>query len=215
MPIQFSCTSCSEPIEVDDEHAGQTAACPYCRHVVTVPQESTYHPDAAIQARPTTPDASRGGDHADDEEKRAASWGAGADLETAQVSARRRAAATFGNFGLICTVLACVLFGIATVRAMYVVLGSAAATQPGPLSLADMPEAQQALAGDPWYMGPIMGALFFAVVGLVLSIVSVVQEKRGNWRGFIGIVVCGLFLLCTCGSALFGMLRGFGMPAAG
>lgn len=52
MAIQFICVGCSQPIEVDDEFAGRSAACPYCRHVVTVPSSSTFHPDHPIPARP-------------------------------------------------------------------------------------------------------------------------------------------------------------------
>ncbi|TWT41218.1 hypothetical protein RAS1_39120 [Phycisphaerae bacterium RAS1] len=52
MAIQFTCVGCQQPIEVDDEHAGRAAACPYCRHVVTVPQASTLRRDEPVAARP-------------------------------------------------------------------------------------------------------------------------------------------------------------------
>lgn len=57
MAIQFQCPGCKQPIEVDDEHAGKTAACPYCRGVITVPQQSTYEPEPIPPARPTAPDS--------------------------------------------------------------------------------------------------------------------------------------------------------------
>ena len=41
MVIRFQCGSCSEPIEIDDEWASKSVACPYCRKTVTAPAEST------------------------------------------------------------------------------------------------------------------------------------------------------------------------------
>ncbi len=41
MAIRFQCASCSQPIEVDDEWASKTVACPYCRKTIAAPAEST------------------------------------------------------------------------------------------------------------------------------------------------------------------------------
>ncbi len=41
MAIQFNCPGCRQPVEVDDEWAGQHVACPFCQRVVTAPREST------------------------------------------------------------------------------------------------------------------------------------------------------------------------------
>ncbi len=41
MAIRFQCSGCSQPIEVDDEWAEKTVACPYCRRTITAPAEST------------------------------------------------------------------------------------------------------------------------------------------------------------------------------
>jgi len=40
-PIRFQCQSCSQPLEVDEEWAEKTVACPYCKATVTAPAEST------------------------------------------------------------------------------------------------------------------------------------------------------------------------------
>jgi len=40
MAIRFNCVACSQPIEVDDEWAMKTVACPYCRRTMTAPRES-------------------------------------------------------------------------------------------------------------------------------------------------------------------------------
>ena len=57
MAIQFACPGCSQPIEVDDEIAGKSAACPYCQHVVTVPDQTTYSPGELHAAGPVQHDA--------------------------------------------------------------------------------------------------------------------------------------------------------------
>lgn len=41
MAIRFQCSSCLQPIEVDDEWASKAVACPYCRTTITAPAEST------------------------------------------------------------------------------------------------------------------------------------------------------------------------------
>lgn len=57
MAIRFACPSCRQPIEVDDDWAGQSAACPYCRHVVTAPAESSWPATDIPQAAPGGPPA--------------------------------------------------------------------------------------------------------------------------------------------------------------
>jgi hypothetical protein len=41
MAIRFHCAACNQPIEVDDEWALRTVACPYCHKTVTAPAQST------------------------------------------------------------------------------------------------------------------------------------------------------------------------------
>lgn len=41
MSIRFQCQSCSQPIEVDDEWAGKTVACPFCSATINAPEQST------------------------------------------------------------------------------------------------------------------------------------------------------------------------------
>lgn len=58
MSIQFSCPSCNQPIEVDDQWAAQQVACPFCRNTVTTPRRSTYiAPVEVPQARTIEPAA--------------------------------------------------------------------------------------------------------------------------------------------------------------
>lgn len=61
MVVQFSCPGCQQPIEVDQEWAGQHVACPFCQRVVTAPTDSTITsldtelPHAARKLTPMTP----------------------------------------------------------------------------------------------------------------------------------------------------------------
>lgn len=50
-----------------------------------------------------------------------------------------------------------------------------------------------------WFVGLGCGSEFFAVVGLALSIASVVYSRKRNWPGIVSLIVCGLFVLCFCG----------------
>lgn len=52
MAIRFSCASCRQPIEVDDEWGGQAVACPYCRRVVNAPRQSDWPPGNVPVASP-------------------------------------------------------------------------------------------------------------------------------------------------------------------
>lgn len=40
MAIQFFCTACRKPIEIDDDAANQMVTCPYCQAAVTAPAAS-------------------------------------------------------------------------------------------------------------------------------------------------------------------------------
>ena len=48
MPIQFLCASCGHPIEVDEEWASKSVACPFCRNTVLAPAASNYQPPPVV-----------------------------------------------------------------------------------------------------------------------------------------------------------------------
>ncbi|MEK6676211.1 MAG: hypothetical protein AABZ47_11235 [Planctomycetota bacterium] len=41
MAIRFLCVGCTQPIEIDEQWAAKSVACPYCRRTMTAPAEST------------------------------------------------------------------------------------------------------------------------------------------------------------------------------
>lgn len=184
MPIQFACTNCGQPIEVDDEHAGQSAACPYCRHVVRVPDESTYRPDGAIEARPAEPPAPQ----------RAAGATAG---ESAQALTAARARKS-GIYGLLGAGLAVALFTIAVAISGYMMMDRLGGVPQQPLTAEQNRQLQEEIARSPVVGLLIIAGLFSAVVGLVFGVVSVSQQAAGNWRGWLAVAVCAAFVLCNC-----------------
>jgi len=225
MAIQFPCPSCSQPIEVDDEYAGQTAACPYCRRVVNVPTESPGEMRPAAMARPTLSPAegeARAG-------PRAVPTGAEVrpevppppppgGLHVGPLPSRRdRVASTYGTYALICTVLVVLLFGIFVVYGVALMmseLGTSTTSQPTPEEMGRaQAAATQKIFGTGWVTGISLGAEFFAVVGLVLGIVSLRAGSRANWKAIVSLVVCGLLAVCTCGN-LVSSLSAMTMPTS-
>ncbi len=202
MPIQFHCSNCGQPIEVDDQHAGQTAACPYCRHLVSVPQQSTYHPQpgSAPPADSPIPPPSL--------EPGAAETPSRPTLGTAPIPrppvapeqpSRQHTAATFGTYALICAGLIIVLVVTLLIMVLPVSLKIAAAHPGRNPTPEDVTTALQNTPSGPLIQGLGCGVPFFALVGLALSIVSLVQSRTNNWRGWVALAICGGAALCLCG----------------
>lgn len=210
MTIQFRCSGCGEPIEVDEQYAGQAAACPYCHKVVSVPIESTY------TAPPDLPVA-----HPVDDHSMTPDNGAPGDLTPPPSPAsplpyassaapdRQRAAATYGNYALVFSGLGLVLF-LASIVVGFVIFSQLGGVGPDGLpDTAKMIEQVQEHPASTWLTGLNCGMVFFALFGLLLGIVSVTQQARGNWHGWLAVVISGVMVLCVCGSialsiAMFG-----------
>ena len=209
MPIQFRCPGCSQPIEVDDQYAGQNATCPYCRQVIAVPVASTLDAAPSAAARPAV-----GG------------------LQPADVippvppplpyppaedglhvgptmTYRDQVARTYGNYALICTALAAGLM-LATMAYSAAIVShnmaeyAASQTTLDPEMMRHMQE-QMALE-HPELSAGLLGAFFFGLVGLVLGIISLKHSRRENWRGYVTTILCGLFILGFCGITALTML---------
>ena len=224
MAIQFPCPSCGQPIEVDDEYGGQTAACPYCRRVVNVPTQSPDEMRPAAMARPAL-SSSEGEARAEPREvptggevrPEAPPPPPPGALHVGPLPTKRdQVASTYGTYALICTVLVVLLFGTIMAYGFVLTMGelrAIATTQP---TTEEMGKAQaaamQELFNSPWVAGISLGGAFFAVVGLVLGIVSLRAGARPNWKAVVSLVVCGMLTICTCGS-LVSSLSGMAMPA--
>ncbi len=217
MAIQFNCPSCTQPIEVDDEVAGQAAACPYCGKVVTVPQQSTYRP--AVSARPLGEAGTTGAEGGVSRET-------GAIVPHAQPSqppdypplppyhqsglhvgpspdARGQSATTLGNIALGCAGVVIALWVTQFVLVAPAMMAST--SQPS------HQEAMRIMQTSPNYAyagAAGCAALVLSMFGAALAGFSLRQRTAGNWRGWVSIVVCGGTLTCGALSALLTMASG-------
>ena len=209
MSIQFACPGCSQPVEVDSEHAGGVATCPYCRNVVNVPQESTYRAEAAPPARPAGgeayPPAHTIPSPAD-------------ELHPQSPPPRLHRARKYGFCALACFGIVVVLFVTMMapiVGAFLERAGISTETQPAELTPEDMSRIQgeimQEMQSESWFLGVSCASNVFAIVGLALSVASVAHCRKGNWPGILALILCGLCALCFCGGALLQ----FAGPGAG
>lgn len=208
MSIQFTCSQCGQPIEVDDEHAGKTAACPFCQHLVTVPPQSTFQPETVTPARPAGTSVASPGEQTDALPTVAPAYPYQGPPPIPPP--RLRAARTLGAYALICSLLAIVVFGVGIVRGLYLLEQSGLLQGKAEPSPEQFKKWQRQIGMDTWVAGPQLGGLFFALAGLTLAIVSLTQSARGNWQGVTAAVLCGLLFLCLCGGVVAGLLMGFG-----
>jgi DNA-directed RNA polymerase subunit RPC12/RpoP len=195
MAIQFSCSQCNQPIEVDDAHAGQAAACPYCRHVVTVPEQSTFRPESAVAARPTNVEVGGAGSQ----------WpgvptGPGAELH----ASRFARAYALGRYALTCSVVAIVLFLMGAMISMISKGGipSTVDEQGHQRPTGELFKELQESPAAPWVSLTQFSAMAVALVGLVMAIVSLYQVRQGNGRAWAAVAISGLLLFCVCAGTL-------------
>jgi hypothetical protein len=199
MAIQFQCPGCSQPIEVDAEHGGSVAACPYCQQVVNVPHESTYRPAEVPPARaaeflpPGGPPGAYG-----------ATLPPPGGLHVGPVvDPRSRTARRVGIFALLAIVATLVLF---------VTLVIMTVSTFGGRSDALTPEAQleilQKMQENPVWMA-LIGALYVSLLaGLVLAIISVAISRRGNWPGIAALASTGMLMLLLCAGLVYQLMTG-------
>ena len=202
MAIQFVCPGCSQPIEVDDEIGGRSAACPYCQHVVSVPIQSTYDSGAPVTASPVEHTAAPGAPPP----HTAMGLHVGPPPD-----ARVRTARKLGNCALISAGLmiisAAVLGGLVLV--IFIDDFGSPTTQP---SHAEIMEALQSSQYGTHLLASQCASGLFALLGVVLGAASLARHKRGNWRAWVSLTVClaplSCFALIMLGTMLTGLSAG-------
>lgn len=203
MAIRFNCPNCRQPIEVDDEIGGRSAACPYCRRVVSVPAESNYT-EEAVDAAPAAPlreaTADSGVSSVEGPAARSQPPPPPIDLHVGPPpDARRRTAATYGNYALISTSIAVVLMIIYMATVMPIIMPLVSGDTTSQPTAQQLQEAVLQSGKIGIIFGTRVGAAFFSLFGLVFGIASL-RNSRGftNWRAVLALVVSGLFLACAC-----------------
>lgn len=199
MAIQFACPGCSQPIEVDDEIAGKSAACPYCQRVVTVPGQTTYRPAELHGASPVEPDAPP---------PIAPPYSATGLHVGPPPDERIRLARRLGNYALVCAALVTACFAGLFVLSIKIMLESfeydLAASQP---SNADIMAALQDSPLAQYVEWSQCSAQVFALIGVVAGISSLSRSRRGNWRAWTALAICVATLSCF-GLGMLGALFG-------
>jgi DNA-directed RNA polymerase subunit RPC12/RpoP len=197
MSIQFRCSGCDQPIEVDDEHAGKMAACPYCHRVVAVPQTSTFEGGPIMPARPA---GSPEGETPTLPTPPTPEWQAEVDL-------RARAARRLGNYAWICLGITIALLAAAAFIVGSLMFSKLGPGQITPESLHEVQtQVEQELAKRSDFIALSFAFEVLSVVALALSVASVVRSPQRNARGIAALIVSALFVLCICGGSLFNPL---------
>lgn len=198
MSIQFQCPGCSQPIEVDRQYASQSAQCPYCSRVITVPSFSTLPPDEIPKARspgeqppeaPIAPGPSgdRGGLHVGPTQ-----------------DPRLRAARRYGIASLVLGIISVVFIGVCLTLAAPILEEMAERYDAGdPAAIEDLQQEMLDHPDAPYIVGTGCSGPALAVFGLILAIVSLRQGRRGNWPGWLGAFINGAITLYM----FFGLAR--------
>ncbi|MCH8913676.1 MAG: hypothetical protein IIA33_08935 [Planctomycetes bacterium] len=185
MAIQFNCPGCRQPVEVDDEWAGEHVACPFCQRVVTAPAESTIttlQHDLPPTARRLSPS------------------GPGGMVATDTAAPPRYNRLAVVGFGL--SLAAIFLLILSGILLQFIVdeLG------PNP-TFQDQQEKTAEFMSDPETAGRIMlgaGSLFLSFVcwlaGTIVSVIAATRKDLPGRRlamGGIGCSVLCLLLFCS------------------
>lgn len=124
---------------------------------------------------------------------------------------RRAAAIAYGNYAMVCFIIATGLAAIAMVFSAGTFLSEVnkvvppGTTQPSPEQIQKVQEAALAsVLQNSWIAGTAFGTSFFGVVGFVIAIISL-TKSTDNWRGWLAVVGCGVYTLCCCGSQVLGV----------
>lgn len=200
MSVQFLCPSCGHPIEVDDEWAGRSVGCPYCRNTVTAPTASTYdRGDGVPTARVVEPGG--GQPHLISPEVcQPGEW----PPTVVQTDAPDSNSVAVWAFGLSCLfVLAWLVMGLLMGSRMEDALG------PNPTQEEAYRFMNDHLQGGTipgWLVGGFLALLLslaFGVAALVCAILGVrLRRRRGFALAAFGLL--GFFTFLMCAGVLLG-----------
>lgn len=197
MAIQFFCTSCRQPIEIDDEFAKQAVTCPYCRKVVTAPAASEGGlSTAATVARPP--------------ESRFQGPGGLPHKPPMPPMPTVRGGNTPGWIALGCMSASLVLLAIAC--GGVVSFSGKIVNEIGPNPTMEQQQEYTMKEMQNWRRPlSILGVISFLVafVGIPAAIVSLVQRREPRWPAIVSLVILPLFL-CTCSLSLVSIIASAG-----
>ncbi|MBI5763347.1 MAG: hypothetical protein HZA51_07475 [Planctomycetes bacterium] len=189
MAIQFLCSSCRQPIEVDDDAANQPVTCPYCRQVTQVPAASDPTVAAARASAPPPPPPTTAPSLTIGSE----SVGYGpAPIPIPQLEQGNKL--SWASF--VCAIISVFCF----IGIIGYVASVAATLPPNPT-----PEQMNALvrertAGPATQAIAILGSCVLPVIGVGLGIAALVKRTKPLWPAIVAMVIFSGFVLLTCAS---------------
>ena len=220
MPIQFRCSSCNKPVEIDDEWAGQSVACPFCGGENLAPHETDLVWDQQDLAgselhRPPSgapPDALPGSPPQPADTPRPDVFGQYPPVPAGLVVARNPYGKWSVALGIIAWILlAGSLVGLTALMLSVINMDELMPDKNNPDMSAQWrkgmemgPEVQQRLADKG--LGWIWGILTFvqilsaaaALVGGILAIAGLTRRRTKKGSSIAGLILSGPIVLCSC-----------------
>ncbi len=205
MAIQFVCGACGQPIEVDDEAAGQAVTCPYCYKVTTTPTANELASGkptggSADETAPAGPsDAAAGG---------VSSAALGEQVEPMPQAGEpdqtpKRSVLGWIALASIVLSIICVTYAILTAISMTQDLHG---QQPKtPEQMAELQRiVQQRMASKPslTVIG-LAGICVLPLVAVVLAVIALFKRSRPRWPAITTLVLVGLLVVAACGGMIF------------
>ncbi len=165
MAIRFQCGSCSQPIEVDDEWASKTVACPFCRNTINAPAGSTLADPSELHV--------------------ASPLGTDVDSDHAQTQRRAPPRPSPNRIAIVAFALACSL--------VLLLLATAVITAPHVLELTELQDQGREAAEQGKSQWDVMTAYLNArggvMPGWMIGLTLIGVAMMGVW---IAAVVCGI-----------------------
>jgi len=209
MAIQFFCTSCGQPIEVDDNMADLAVTCPYCQKVVTAPRQTD------LTGRPQAASGGVGaGGEAIAPPGGPAMFAPGGALPTGLALGPPPRRTIVGWISLACILLAAVVVLYASVATWLLVKDLN--LDPGSMTPNQMQqfgeEMQKRAAERPGLrIASAVGGCVLPVAALIMAIAALVTGGRPRWPAITTLVILGAGICLMCAGLL---LRG-AMPGGG
>lgn len=198
MAIQFTCSSCAQLIEVDDEMAGRWAVCPYCQSTVQAPDKTAPETEPAAPAQPgAAPEPATG---VPGPQPMTLPPAEAALLR--QISRIRPAGNAWGNWGLALSLLSWGAIVVMLGWLFVEVAGSLAIEETAEPTPEEVQQVILEIMEDP-DRGRVpalfgLAAVFFALVGAVVSVIGLTKPHKRKGTAIAGLVIGATLLACQC-----------------
>lgn len=192
MAIQFSCSNCQNPIEVDEEFAEQMATCPYCRAVLKVPLATTLESQQPIAARPIDPQVTPSPAHLGYPQDDQPTIGGVVDPE--QVASARRWGYGSLALSMITLVLGIFYMFSLAVQAAQAVPDLNSSNQFDPNMQIKAQQAMAQAARTQTMVVASVGTLVFALAGIAAALLGL--RLKATWPAVTGLILSLLSFSC-------------------